>query len=131
MVAIRQFRHPQFDRWLATLPVVVAAEIAACIDYLCDHGRGAVLPDVRHRIQTSRHYPDMSEIRTDQIVDDRRYLMRVLTCFADADTTRGRLPGRQQGPPRGPYRPGLVRRPRTPSPISSWTTTATEEPSSD
>jgi hypothetical protein len=86
-VAIRQFRHPQFDRWLATLPAVVAAEIATGIDYLCEHGRGAVLPDVRHRIQTSRHYPDMSEIRADQTVDSRRYLMRVLTCFADADTT--------------------------------------------
>lgn len=29
----------------------------------------------------------MSELRTDQSIDGRRYLMRVLTCFADADTT--------------------------------------------
>jgi hypothetical protein len=46
-----------------------------------------VLPDVRHRIQTSRHFPDMSEVRTDQTIAGRRYLIRVLTCFADADTT--------------------------------------------
>lgn len=49
--------------------MAVAAEIADCIDYLCEHGRGAVLPDVRHRIQTSRHFPDMSEVRTDQNID--------------------------------------------------------------
>ena len=73
--------------WLAALPAPVAAEIADGIDYLCEHGRGLVLPDVRHRIQTSRHFPDMSEVRTDQTVDGRRFLMRVLTCFADADTT--------------------------------------------
>jgi hypothetical protein len=86
-VALRQFRHPQFDRWLATLPAAVATEIASGIDYLCEHGRGAVLPDVRHRIQASRHFPEMSEVRIDYSTDGRRYLMRVLTCFADADTT--------------------------------------------
>ena len=87
VVALRQFRYPRFDRWLATLPAVVAAEIASGIDYLCEHGRGAALPDVRHRIQTSRHFPDMSEVRTDHSIAGRRYLMRVLTCFADGDTT--------------------------------------------
>ena len=66
---------------------MVAAEIASCIEYLCEHGRESVLPDVRHRIQTSRHFPDMSEVRTDHTIDGRRYLMRVLSCFADADTT--------------------------------------------
>jgi hypothetical protein len=66
VVALRQFRHPQCDRWLATLPAPVAAEIASGIDYRCEHGRGAVLPDVRHRIQTSRHFPDMSEIHRPQ-----------------------------------------------------------------
>ena len=40
--------------------------------YLEEHGRAAALPDVRHRIQTSAHYPDMSEVRVD-LDDDRVY----------------------------------------------------------
>jgi hypothetical protein len=32
-MAFRQFRHPQFDLWLASLPAAVAAEIASGIDY--------------------------------------------------------------------------------------------------
>ena len=67
------------------LPVVVAAEIAALLEYLSEHGRGATLPYVRHRIQISRHFPDMSELRTDHTVEGTRYVMRVLTCFIDRD----------------------------------------------
>jgi hypothetical protein len=63
----------------------VAAEIAALLDYLTEHGRGATLPYVRHRIQISRHFPDMSELRTDHTVEAVRYVMRVLTCFIDGD----------------------------------------------
>ena len=84
-MALNQVRHPYFDRWLGQLPVVVAAEIAALLDYLSEHGRGATLPYVRHRIQISRHFPDMSELRTDHTVEGVRYVMRVLTCFIDGD----------------------------------------------
>jgi hypothetical protein len=84
-VALNQVRHPYFDRWLGQLPAIVAAEIAALLDYLSEHGRGATLPYVRHRIQISRHFPDMSELRTDHTVDNVRYVMRVPTCFIDGD----------------------------------------------
>jgi len=57
------------------------------IEYVGEHGRGAVLPDVRHRIQTSRHFPDMSEVRADQLVGGRRFVTRVLVCFVDEDQT--------------------------------------------
>jgi hypothetical protein len=85
-VALEQVRFRRIDGWLGARPVEVAAEIAALLDYLCEHGRGASLPYVRHRIQTSRNFPDMSEIRTDQWVEEDRYLMRVLTCFVDEDS---------------------------------------------
>jgi hypothetical protein len=65
----------------------VAAKVVDGVEYLREHGRGAVLPDVRHRIQTSRHFPDMSEVRADQLVEDRRFVMRVLVCFVDEDRT--------------------------------------------
>jgi hypothetical protein len=85
-VALEQVRFRPFDEWLGALPVVVAAEIAASVDYLCEHGRSASLPYVRHRIQTSRNFPDMSEIRTDHSIAGNRYVMRVLTCFVDEDS---------------------------------------------
>jgi hypothetical protein len=49
--------NPHLSFWLTTLPEVPAAMIASALDYLFEHGRGAVLPDVRNRIQISRHYP--------------------------------------------------------------------------
>jgi len=77
--------HPHFRPWLESLPGVVAAKVADGIEYLREHGRAAVLPDVRHRIQISRYFPDMSEVRADQIVGTRRFVMRVLVCFVDED----------------------------------------------
>ena len=79
--------HPHFRPWLASLPGVVAAKVVDGIEYLRERGRGAVLPDVRHRIQSSRHFPDMSEVRADLLVDGRRFVMRVLVCFVDEDQT--------------------------------------------
>lgn len=79
-------RYKAFNQWFAGLPVEVAAEIAAALNYLCEHGRGAALPIVRHRIQISKKFPDMSEIRTDHVLDGKRYVMRVLTCFVDNDS---------------------------------------------
>jgi hypothetical protein len=86
-VALRLVQHPRFGGWLAGLPSAIAVATADGVTYLCEHGRGAVLPDVRHRIQTSQHYPDMSEVRVDKIDDGRRYAVRVLTCFVDDDRT--------------------------------------------
>ena len=77
--------HPHFRPWLESLPGVVAAKVVDGIEYLREHGRGAVLPDVRHRVQTSRHFPDMSEVRTDLTVDGRWFVMRVLVCFVEKD----------------------------------------------
>jgi len=79
--------HPHFRPWLGSLPVTVAAKVVDGIEYLREHGRGAVLPDVRHRIQISRHFPDMSEVRADQLADGHRFVMRVLVCFVDEDQT--------------------------------------------
>lgn len=82
---LRLVSHPLLSAWLAKQPKPVQAEISGAIRYLQEHGRGAVLPDVRHRIQSSRHFPDMSEVRVNATVDGRRYVIRVLTCFVDQD----------------------------------------------
>lgn len=79
--------HPHFRPWLESLPGMTAAKVVDGLEYLRQHGRAAVLPDVRHRIQTSRHFPDMSEVRTDQLVAGRHYVLRVLMCFVDDDRT--------------------------------------------
>lgn len=79
--------HPHFRPWLESLPGVTAAKVVDGLEYLREHGRAAVLPDVRHRIQISRHFPDMSEVRADQLVVGRHYVLRVLVCFVDDDRT--------------------------------------------
>lgn len=48
------------------------------ISYLEKHGRAVALPDVRHRIQRSRHFPAVSEVRIDL---DREHVYRVLVGF--------------------------------------------------
>lgn len=53
------------------------------IGYLAEHGRGAAEPYVKHRIQASVHYPDMSEVRTR---DDERAdspVLRTLVIFTE------------------------------------------------
>ena len=76
-----QVRFKLFDTWLKSLPVEVAAEIVELLEYLCEHGRGAALPAVRQRIQQSKHFPDMCEVRDERDVGDVHYVTRVLTCF--------------------------------------------------
>ena len=73
--------NPHFGRWLATVPTLAASELGGGIAYLAEHGRGAVLPDVRHRIQTSRHFPNMSEVRAKH----GALVLRALTCFVHED----------------------------------------------
>ena len=57
------------------------------LDYLVEHGRGAQLYDVRHRIQTSRYYPDMSESPGATPGHSADLVLRVLTVFANNDQT--------------------------------------------
>jgi hypothetical protein len=71
-------RHPQVARWIASLDEITRAAVDEVISYLEEHGRAAALPDVRHRIQTSEHFPDMSELR---IQVDRAHVLRVLVGF--------------------------------------------------
>ena len=78
---------PHFRPWLTSFPGAVAAKVVDGIEYLRDHGRGAVLLDVCHHIQSGRHFPDMSKVRADRIVDDRRFVIRVVVCIVDADQT--------------------------------------------
>jgi hypothetical protein len=80
---VNHWINPQLARWLASLPAGAATQLAGGIEYLLEHGRGAVLPDVRHRIQISRHYPHMSEIRAKH----GPLVLRVLTCFVHEDRT--------------------------------------------
>jgi hypothetical protein len=71
-------RHPQVAEWLINLDDASRAEVDEALSYLEEHGRGAALPDVRHRIQTSRHFPDMSEVR---VTIDDEHVYRVLVGF--------------------------------------------------
>ncbi len=78
---------PHFNRWLTTLPTDAAEQILGGLDYLTEFGRAAQLDDVRHRIQTSRHYPDMSEVRVLHRSTPHDLVLRVLTVFAENDQT--------------------------------------------
>jgi hypothetical protein len=80
---VKRWVNPHLSFWLTTLPETAALSLASALDYLFEHGRGAVLPDVRHRIQTSRHYPNMSEVR----VSHGQAVFRILTCFVHDDQT--------------------------------------------
>ena len=84
-MALIQVCHRHLDRWLGQLPLIVAAEVAALLEYLSEHGWGATLPCVRHRIQISRHFPDLRGLRTEHTDEGVRYVMRVPTCFIDRD----------------------------------------------
>ena len=75
-------RHPQVAKWLQDLDDPARAEVDEALNYLEEHGRAAALPDVRHRIQTSKHFPDMSEVRVD--IDDG-HVYRLLIGFGPND----------------------------------------------
>jgi hypothetical protein len=59
-----------------------------------EHGRSAALPDVRHRIQASRHFPDVSEVRIDL---DREHIYRVLVGFGPDERPSLLLAGNKAG----------------------------------
>ena len=67
--------------------MAVAEAVAADLEYLQRFGRGAALDAVRHRIQTSEHFPDMSETRTEVDHEGRRWVIRCLAVFANEDRT--------------------------------------------
>jgi hypothetical protein len=114
---------PILHRWLDSLPEPAAVQVRAGLDYLTEFGRAAQLDDVRHRIQTSRHYPDMSEVRVLYRTTPHDLVLRVLTVFTKTTTKRSwcalvatRLRGNEQSTVTGtttPYR----------SPIRSSTST--------
>jgi hypothetical protein len=79
--------NPQFDSWLARLPNGAAIEVRSALEYLVEHGRGAQLDLVRHRIQISTHFPHMSEVRVRIAKRPHDLVLRVLTCFVRKDTT--------------------------------------------
>ena len=87
-------RHPQVAGWLQNLDDMTRGEVDEALDYLQEHGRAAALPDVRHRIQISRHFPAMSEVRVDI---DEAHLYRVLVGFGPNDVPALLLAGNKAG----------------------------------
>jgi hypothetical protein len=87
-------RHPQVATWLANLEDEARAEVDQALAYLEQHGRAAALPDVRHRVQTAKHFPNMSEVRVD-IGQDQAY--RVLVGFGPDDVPALLLAGNKAG----------------------------------
>ncbi len=77
----RLIPSPQFREWRGSLTPSSRAAVDDALVYLRQFGHDAALPYVRHRIQASRHYPDMSEVR---ILTDERQL-RVLVSFESGD----------------------------------------------
>lgn len=77
----RLIPSPRFREWRGSLNPNSRAEVDDALAYLRQFGRDAALPYVRHRIQASRHYPDMSEVR---ILTEERQL-RVLVSFEAGD----------------------------------------------
>lgn len=80
-MAVRLIPSPRFREWRLSLSPDSRAELDDALGYLRQFGRDAALPYVRHRIQTSRHFPDMSEVRV--LVDGRQ--LRALVSFEPGD----------------------------------------------
>lgn len=87
-------RHPQVAEWLAKLDDRARAEVDEALAYIEEHGRAAALPDVRHRVQTSKHFPDMSEVRVDI---DQGHVYRVLVGFGPNNVPALLLAGNKAG----------------------------------
>ena len=87
-------RHPQVAEWLRGQTIDERAEVDEGLGYLEEHGRAAAMPDVRHRIVTSRHYPNMSEVRIDL---DTNRVFRILVGFGPDDRPALLLAGNKSG----------------------------------
>lgn len=68
--------------------------MVSSLRYFEQFGRSAVEPDVKHRIQTSKYYPDMSEVR---VTVDPRQVFRVLVCFGTGDQPVALVGGNKAG----------------------------------
>jgi hypothetical protein len=79
--------NPNFATWLNALPVEAADAVESGIDYLVTFGRSAQLDLVRHRIMTSNHFPDMSEVRIRHQGEPYDLILRILTVFTRNDET--------------------------------------------
>jgi hypothetical protein len=78
--------HPLYLKWLSDLPVEAADEVVSAMNYLTEFGRSAQLDLARHRIQTSKHFPHMSEVRVRYRASPDDFILRVLTVFAENDS---------------------------------------------
>ena len=87
-------RHPQVAKWLDKLSLEERAEVDEALKYLDEHGRAAALPDVRHRVQISEHFPDMSEVR---VTLDAERTYRLLVGFGPDDRPALLLAGNKAG----------------------------------
>jgi hypothetical protein len=85
--SVDRWDHPLYLTWLDSLPVEAAAAVVSAVDYLTEHGRSAQLDLVRNRIQTSKHFPNMSEARIRYDAQPHSLILRVLTVFTNNDTT--------------------------------------------
>ncbi len=86
-VALRTVFSKTFREWFQRLEEAdesLARILAADLAYLAEHGRAAALPTVRHRIQASRHFPNLAEVRT-QHTDGAGPVVRVLVMFHGDD----------------------------------------------
>lgn len=96
---------PRFARWYAALTPVFRASVAALLGYLsattpADLGPGAA------RIEGSRHYPKMWELRRSTRQSDREIILRILVAIHDEDTAVVLVGGDKAGPLGGVVRGG-------------------------
>ena len=87
VVGVERWDHPLYLARLNSLPLDAAAAVVSAVDYLTEFGRGAQLDLVRHRIQTSKHFPDMSEARIRHQAQPHDLVLRILTVFTNNDRT--------------------------------------------
>ena len=70
--------NPMVIHYIRALPAPLREGVVSSLDYLATFGRSAALPDVRHRI--AKHL-NLSETRSDRIVDGTTWAVRVLVVF--------------------------------------------------
>ncbi len=75
LVAVAEQQH--FRPQLVSLSGVVAAKVVDRIEYMREHGGGAVPPALLHRMQTSHHFLDMSEVR-DMLLGQAKHPCRTI-----------------------------------------------------
>ena len=87
MAAVHRWDHPLYLAWLNSLPGEAAAAVVSAVDYLTEFGHNAQLDLARHRIQTSKRFPDMTKARIRDQTQAHDLILRVLTIFTNNDQT--------------------------------------------